>query len=418
MLSTLLLLLPILIPQGTTVYVPDDFGTIQAALTGVSAGDTIIVKPGTYIEPGIDFLGKGVTLVSEKGASQTILDADFQDSVVIFHSAEGRDSVLDGFTITNGKQWDGGGILVKREGITGDAPSPVIQNCIIIANEGTGGGGGMAISDGASPLVRNCLFRENFTLNYHGAAVVVFDSFPEFQSCTFHENETVGMGGAIAIWGDTSKVVISHSIMSENTPDNIAKVSGNPMIKMSYSLADGDSSASWFGANCIDADPILVSGNLGKDFLGRISTGQDSDSPCIDAGDPNLEPRIGTTHLDRIIDLETLDIGFHHYLNTPVMQVMNLNAGESATFHMSGASPSDALIMAYSFQGGGPISTYLGPVYLSPPYHMMPTMFANEDGVLEFSSTIPTTFKGRSVWFQGRNHSTMQLTNGIAAVVQ
>jgi hypothetical protein len=418
MLSTLLLLLPILIPQGTTVYVPDDFGTVQAALTGASVGDTIIVRPGTYIEPGIDFLGKGVTLVSEKGPSQTILDADFQDSVVIFNSAEGRDSVLDGFTITNGKQWDGGGILVKREGITGNAPSPTIQNCIIIANEGTGGGGGMAISDGASPLVKNCLFRENFTLNYHGAAVVVFDSFPEFQSCTFHENETVGVGGAIGIWGDTSEVLISNSIMSGNTPDNIAKVSGSPKIKMIYSLAEGDSAAPWFSATCIDADPILVSVNQGKGFLGRISTGQVSDSPCIDAGDPNLDSRIGTTHLDGIIDLGTLDIGFHHYLDTPVMEVMNLIAGESATFRLSGARQADAVIMAYSFRGGGPISTYLGTVYLSPPSHAMPMMFANEDGVLEFSSIIPTTFSGRSIWFQGRNQSTKQLTNGIAAVVQ
>ena len=38
------------VAAATTKYVPDDFGTIQAAINGVAAGDTIIVRAGTYPE--------------------------------------------------------------------------------------------------------------------------------------------------------------------------------------------------------------------------------------------------------------------------------------------------------------------------------------------------------------------------------
>lgn len=400
------------------MYVPDDFGSVKAALTGVTSGDTIVVRAGTYYEPGIDFLGKAVTLISEKGPSQTVLDGDFQDTVVIFHSGEGRDSVLDGFTITNGRQWDGGGILVKREASTDPTLSPTIQNCIITANEGTGGGGGMAISGGATPLMRNCLFDANTTLFYHGAGVVVFDSSPEFESCTFLDNDAIGVGGAIGIWGSPSDITLSNCIMAGNAPENIAKVSGNPTITMTYSLSEGDSAAAWFGANCIDADPLLVSGSQGKAYLGRISTGQASDSPCIDTGDPLLGSRIGTTNLDSIVDLQTLDIGFHHYLADQMMEVINLVAGATATLRMSGARPSDLIIMGYSLQGGGPINSYLGQVYLSQPYHTLPTMFANAAGVLEFSTTVPPSLSGVPVWLQSWNQTTLQLSNGVAVVVQ
>lgn len=60
----------------TTWYVPDDYSTIQGAISDVSVvdGDSVIVRPGTYVE-NIDFLGKAITLMSELAA--------------IFHTQEG-----------------------------------------------------------------------------------------------------------------------------------------------------------------------------------------------------------------------------------------------------------------------------------------------------------------------------------------
>jgi len=57
-LTLLVTLLAMALPLGVTeakasaatIYVPDDYATIQAAVDAASTGDTIIVKDGTYSE--------------------------------------------------------------------------------------------------------------------------------------------------------------------------------------------------------------------------------------------------------------------------------------------------------------------------------------------------------------------------------
>ena len=59
--------------SSATIYVPDDYSTIQAAVDTASAGDTIIVRDGTYIENiKVD---KRLTIRSENGSDSTIVQA-------------------------------------------------------------------------------------------------------------------------------------------------------------------------------------------------------------------------------------------------------------------------------------------------------------------------------------------------------
>ena len=67
----------------------------------------------------------------------------------------------------------------------------------------------------------------------------------------------------------------------------------------------------WSGTGNIDADPLFVDPLNGDFHLGHFATGQASDSPCIDAGDPAIQP-FGTTRTDSVPDFGILDIGYHY----------------------------------------------------------------------------------------------------------
>ena len=104
-----------------TLTVPIPYPTIQSAINSASDGDTVLVAPGTYYET-IDFLGKEILVQSSDGASVTTIDANQKDTVAYFWNNETSDSILDGFTLTNGigyfepfyEQRLGGGSLYTR----------------------------------------------------------------------------------------------------------------------------------------------------------------------------------------------------------------------------------------------------------------------------------------------------------------
>ncbi len=57
--------------SSATIYVPDDYATIQGAVNNATAGDTIIVRDGTYLESVK--VNKRLTIRSENGSANTIV---------------------------------------------------------------------------------------------------------------------------------------------------------------------------------------------------------------------------------------------------------------------------------------------------------------------------------------------------------
>src|SRR5882757_8077823 len=57
----------------TTISVPGNAPTIQAAIDTAIDGDTVLVAPGTYVE-NIDFRGKAITVTSSGGPATTTID--------------------------------------------------------------------------------------------------------------------------------------------------------------------------------------------------------------------------------------------------------------------------------------------------------------------------------------------------------
>src|SRR5688572_26079431 len=125
--SVLVALSPAL-PAQDTIHVPAEVATIQAAIELAQDGDTVLVAPGRYVGV-LDFLGKRITVRSEAGPRDTIVDgADGSFlPVVRFHNDEGTDSVLRGFTVTGGDNrfsdsW-GGGISCVLSGVNRGTPT-------------------------------------------------------------------------------------------------------------------------------------------------------------------------------------------------------------------------------------------------------------------------------------------------------
>src|SRR6516225_586288 len=112
----------------STIGVPTNQATIQAAINAANNGDTVLVAPGTYAE-NINFNGKAITVISSGGASVTVIDGNRNGTVVTFNNSETLSSVLSGFTIRNGFQ-DGG----FGAGITITSASPTITSNVITGN--------------------------------------------------------------------------------------------------------------------------------------------------------------------------------------------------------------------------------------------------------------------------------------------
>ena len=138
-----LILLPLLVTglcafhaYGGTIMVPKDVRTIQEAIDKAQGDDTVLVSPGRYNE-SINFNGKAITLKSEKGTAETIIDGwRMNDSVVKCINGEGPSTKIDGFTITGGTgngelygelETIGGGLLCLHS-------SPTVLNCIFEEN--------------------------------------------------------------------------------------------------------------------------------------------------------------------------------------------------------------------------------------------------------------------------------------------
>jgi len=225
--------------QAGIKRVPSDYSTIQAAIDASTDGDTILVAPGTYIGDGnrdIDFKGKAITVKSEEGPQTCIIDCqgskDDPHRGFFFHTGEDANSVLQGFTITNGYiRYSGGG------GIYCDASSPLIENCIVTKNIALFGGG-IACKESDSVIV-NCIITANTASltpsswwsrwHYDGAGGGIWFSSrnnqnPMLINCIVSGNCASEYGGGICL--DRGNSVISNCTVYGNRTGDIGTAGG------------------------------------------------------------------------------------------------------------------------------------------------------------------------------------------------
>jgi len=336
---SLLLLLPILLAPSSafadTYYVPDSFATIQEALDSCVDGDVIILRDGVYVgelNKNLDFGGKALTLRSENGAENCVIDCEGSGRGFYFQSGETPDSIVDGITIVNGsvpRLTLGGGIYCYNS-------SPTIVNCVIEGNV-AGKGGGIGCQWFSYPAIVNCKIKAN-SADYYGGGISMwsyasadisgcslsgntasagagihcaYSSSPDVSNCTIDGNSAANEGGGIGCFSFSSPTIANCTITENNARTggggsfsssshpsitncilwgNSAVSAGSEMalqynssLAVDYSDVEGgeahshmdlSSSLDWGDGN-IDSDPVFI-----EDDDYHLTEA----SPCVDTG--------------------------------------------------------------------------------------------------------------------------------------
>lgn len=194
------------VTQAAIISVPADYPTIQQAIDAAAAGDTVQVSDGTYSGPGnvnLDFNGKAITVTSENGPAACTIDCQGVDGVsgFYFHSGEGSDSVVNGFTIKNANSTTsvGGGIYCS------DNSNPTIADNIITGCSGLLGAG--ILSENSSPtIVAN-------TVNYNLGNGISCQGLLAVASPQITGNVITGnFGNGIWCLGNASPLIDSNTV--------------------------------------------------------------------------------------------------------------------------------------------------------------------------------------------------------------
>ena len=254
-----LLLITVGVAAGTTIYVNGTCGNdiwsgasadcaapgmmgpklrIKEAMAAAVDGDEVVVAAGTYSGPrsrNLSFAGRSITVRGQGGPGECVIDCRGLDRAFKFVSGEGPNSVLEGFTIINGRREgaDSGG-QVAGGGILFDSSSPTIRNCVVRECEASsfGVGGGIACVGGASPTLIDCEIVDNMAGLWGGGVYVNAGSAPTFKNCRISGNGVgiFGAGGGVYCEGAGNRTWLEGCRLS----DNSAATVGGGMISAGY----------------------------------------------------------------------------------------------------------------------------------------------------------------------------------------
>jgi len=216
-LTTVLLLVITVSVSANTRLVPTEYASIQAAIDDSCDTDIVIVANGTYTGPGnqdIDFKGKAITVRSRNGPENCIIDCNSGENNehigFILCRGETNDSLLEGFTITNGYTWRFCGMFsCTMGGIICVNSSPTIKNCIIKNNTGAG-----IWCQYSSAVIENCTISNNRDI-LEGNGINCSDSNLIISNCEITYNECRGISGV------QSSVIVKDCNIQGNMEEGI-----------------------------------------------------------------------------------------------------------------------------------------------------------------------------------------------------
>ncbi len=276
------------VPGQTMWYVDDDacpgpgsgsqgdpFCRIQDGIAAASGGDTVLVLPGTYFE-SIDFLGKAIEVKSSGGAAATVIVGDGVTGagvtpVVTFANGEGRDSLLEGFTIT------GGGLFTTVAGILCWS-SPTIRANIIKENSGYDGAGGI-ISTANALIVQNVFLDNGATFSTGGMSLsgttVAEDNWIEGNASGYHVGGMSCFGNSVlrrnTIVGNWTACGLVGGVLCGGN----ARLEDNRILRNTYTID------ALIGGVLCSGDCVLEGNEIADNQGGILAGGADDDQPTL-----------------------------------------------------------------------------------------------------------------------------------------
>jgi hypothetical protein len=179
--------------------------TIQAGIDAASAGDEVVIAPGTYTgddNRDLDLVGKAITVRSTDPndpvvVAGTVIDCQGTQAAshfgFIFQSGEGPATVVAGLTIVRGWYSDyGGGIYTYQSSPT--ITNCTISDCVIGGPAGKGHGGGGIFCYGGAPTITGCTIQRCSAVDY-GGGVFTYQSNATIADCAITGNSVTQSGG-------------------------------------------------------------------------------------------------------------------------------------------------------------------------------------------------------------------------------
>jgi len=229
-------------------------------------------------------------------------------------------TIIDNFISDNYTFEKGGGILCI------DSSNAVIAGNIIIQNWAETGGG-ICLSDNSNIKITDNIIRLNITL-YWGGGIECRSSTLEIENNIICENTAGSLGGGILIFHGLVRLV--NDVITNNTATNRGGGIGctnvsfvtmknciiwhnnapqnNEIMEDDYLLISySDVGGGWPGHGNIDVDPMFRDPENEDYHLMALACGDSTNSPCIDAGDPEIFDAI--LDCQRGLGSDTSDIG-------------------------------------------------------------------------------------------------------------
>ncbi|NQV19077.1 MAG: T9SS type A sorting domain-containing protein [Armatimonadetes bacterium] len=249
--------------------------SIQAAIDNALSGVVITVHPGIYVE-NIIIDNKDITVESLEGPQNTIIQGvtgTEASSVVTFLGDFCDGAWLKGFTLKGGVGSDfgddpvlfGGGIYCHNAG-------PTLENLLITDNT-THRGGGLACNNGSSPTLLNVTITNNHATTpgncgYAGAIHCEVDCHPVLLNTIVYDNTS-------DLYSETEIYFYQHGVPNSITIDYSDIKNGQEGIETNE---NGD--VIW-GEGNTDENPFFCELEEYKFWLQETS-------PCIDTGHPAI----------------------------------------------------------------------------------------------------------------------------------